>query len=154
MNENTAKRNAALWVAVVFILGAALGGVFGYIFGHRNTVVAAPAPPPPPNEAERRARRLDQLTHDLGLSDAQRQQMDTLLLQTHNEFQAIRQRNSRQLESDMDQERQKSRDQIRAILSAEQKPKFEEFLRRIDEERKKNAPPLGASPQGAPPSSH
>jgi Spy/CpxP family protein refolding chaperone len=41
----------------------------------------------------------------------------------------------------MDQARQKGRDQIRAILTPEQKPKFEEFLRRLDEERKRNAPP-------------
>jgi hypothetical protein len=28
-------------------------------------------------------------------------------------------------------------------LTAEQKPKFEEFLRRLDEERKRNGPPPG-----------
>jgi Spy/CpxP family protein refolding chaperone len=41
----------------------------------------------------------------------------------------------------MEQARQKGRDQIRAILTPEQKPKFEEFLKRMDEERKRNAPP-------------
>ena len=35
MNEATAKQRAAVWVAVVFLLGAALGGVVGYIFAHR-----------------------------------------------------------------------------------------------------------------------
>ena len=35
--------------------------------------------------------------------------------------------------------RQKGRDEIRAILTPEQKPKFEEFLRKLDEERKRNA---------------
>lgn len=136
-NETTAKRKAALWVLVVFVLGAALGGVFGYFFGHRGTVVAAP---PPLSEPERRARRLDQLTHDLGLTDAQRQEMDALLLQIHTEYKSIRERNAKQLAADTEQERQKSRDQLRAILTPEQKPKFEEFLRRLDEERKRNAP--------------
>jgi len=33
--------------------------------------------------------------------------------------------------------RQQGRENIRAILTPEQRPKFEEVLRRIDEERKK-----------------
>jgi Spy/CpxP family protein refolding chaperone len=148
MNENTAKRRAAFWVAAVFVLGMALGGVFGYFYGHRGTVAAAP---PPMSDAERHAKRLDQLTRELGLNDSQRQQMDLLLTQIHIDFQSIRTKHSQQLETDLDQERQKSRDQTRAILTPEQLPKFEEFLKRMDEERKKNAPPPGMPP-GRPPS--
>jgi Spy/CpxP family protein refolding chaperone len=143
MNENTAKRRAAFWVAAVFVLGMALGGVFGYFYGHRGTVAAAP---PPMSDAERHAKRLDQLTRELGLNDSQRQQMDLLLTQIHIDFQSIRTKHSQQLETDLDQERQKSRDQTRAILTPEQLPKFEEFLKRMDEERKKNAPPPGPPP--------
>jgi Spy/CpxP family protein refolding chaperone len=138
MNENTAKRRAAYWVAAVFFLGAALGGVFGYFYGHRGTVAAAP---PPMSDAERHAKRLDQLTRELGLNDSQRQQMDSLLTQIHGDFQSVRNKNAQQLETEMDQERQKSRDQIRALLTPEQKPKFEEFLKRLDEQRKRNPPP-------------
>ena len=147
MNETTAKRRAALWVAIVFVLGAALGGVFGYLYGHRSVVIAGP---PPLSEPERRARSLDRMTRELGLSDAQRQQMDALLLQIHGEFQSIREKNGHQLEAEMEQERQKSRDQIRALLTPEQKPKFEEYIQRLQEERKRNAAPPGTPP--APPS--
>jgi Spy/CpxP family protein refolding chaperone len=138
MNENTAKRRAAFWVAAVFLLGVALGGVFGYFYGHRGTVAAAP---PPMSDAERHAKRLDQLTRELSLNDSQRQQMDSLLTQIHGDFQSVRNKNAQQLETDLDQERQKSRDQIRVILTPEQKPKFEEFMKRLDEERKRNPPP-------------
>lgn len=152
MSENSAKRAAALWVAAVFILGGALGGVFGYFFGHRSTVVAAP---PPLSEPERRAHRLDQFTHDFGLTDAQRQQMDALLLQAHNEYKAIHDQNVQEFSVKVDEARQKSRDRIRAILTPEQKPKFEEYLRHLDEERKKNAlQPAGQPPQGAAPPPH
>jgi Spy/CpxP family protein refolding chaperone len=148
MNENTAKRNAALWVAAVFVLGTALGGVFGYFYAsHVNAASRGPAL----SEPERRARRLDQLTHDLSLTDAQRQQMDGLFLQIHGEFEAVRKKNAAQLETDLDAERQKSRDQIRAILTPDQKPKFEEFLKKLDEDRKRNAaqgPP--GTPSGRP----
>jgi len=144
MNETAAKRSAALWVAVVFVLGAALGGVFGYFYGHRSVVAAAP---PPLSEPERRARSLDRMTHELGLSDSQRQQIDALMLQIHNEYKSIHDKS----DADIDQARQKGRDQIRAVLTPEQKPKFEELLKRIDEERKKNGPPPGG-PGGPPPS--
>ena len=133
--ESTAKRRAAFWVAIVFVLGVALGGVFGYFYASR---VAAASKAQVLSESERRARHLDQLTHELSLSDAQRQQMDVLLMQIHNEFKAVREKNGAQLQMDMDAQRRKSRDQIRALLTPEQKPKFEDFLRRVDEERKRN----------------
>jgi Spy/CpxP family protein refolding chaperone len=138
MNESSAKRRAALWVAVVFVLGAALGGVFGYLYGHRSIVAAAN---PPLSEAQRRAQRVEQLTQELGLTNDQKQRLDSTLSQLHAEYKSIHDQSNQQLNSSMDQARQKGRDQIRAILTPEQKPKFEEFLRRLDEERKRNAPP-------------
>lgn len=138
MNESSAKRRAALWVAVVFVLGAALGGVFGYFYGHRSIVAAAN---PPLSEAQRRAQRVEQLTQELGLTNDQKQQLDSALSQLHADYKSIHDQSNQQLNSQMDQARQKGRDQIRGILTPEQKPKFEEFLKRLDEERKRNAPP-------------
>jgi Spy/CpxP family protein refolding chaperone len=138
MNESSAKRRAALWVAVVFVLGAALGGLFGYFYGHRSTVAAAN---PPLSEPQRRAQRVEQLTQELGLTKDQKQQLDSALSQLHSEYKSIHDQSNQRLNSEMDQARQKGRDQIRAILTLEQKPKFEEFLKRLDEERKRTAPP-------------
>jgi Spy/CpxP family protein refolding chaperone len=132
--ENSAKQKAAAWVAVVFVLGAALGGVFGYFYGHRSSVSAAN---PPLSEPQRRAQRVDQLTKELGLTNEQRQQLDTTLSQLHAQYKTIRDQSDAQTA----EARQKGRDQIRAILTPEQKPKFEEFLKRMDEERKRNSPP-------------
>lgn len=131
--ESSAKQKAFLWVAVVFILGAALGGVFGYFYGHRSSVSAAN---PPLSEPVRRAQKVDQLTHELGLTNEQRQQLDSTLSQLHAQYKSIRD----QFDAQMDQARQKGRDQIRSLLTPEQKPKFEEFLKRLDEERKRNPP--------------
>jgi Spy/CpxP family protein refolding chaperone len=136
MNESSAKRRAALWVAVVFVLGAALGGLFGYFYGHRGTVAASN---PPLSEPQRRVQRVEQLTQELGLTKDQKQQLDSALSQLHAEYKSIREQSNQQLNSEMDQARQKGRDQIRALLTPEQKPKFEEFLKRLDEERKRNA---------------
>jgi Spy/CpxP family protein refolding chaperone len=134
MNESSAKQRAALWVAVVFLLGAALGGVFGYFYGHRSSVSANN---PPLSEPERRAQRVDQLTKDLGLTEDQRHQLDTALSQLHADYKAIHD----QADAQTELARQKGRDQIRAFLTPDQKPKFEEFLKRLDEERKRNMPP-------------
>ena len=45
-----------------------------------------------------------------------------------------------QADLQLEQVRQKGRAQVRAILTPEQLPKFEEFLKRMDEERKRNGP--------------
>jgi len=132
MNETSAKQKAALWVAVVFLLGAALGGVLGYIFAHRPVFANAPM-----TEPQRRAHRVEQLTHELGLTNDQKQQLDAILSQLHSDYKGLREQSDAQI----DQARQKGRNQIRAILTPEQKPKFEEFLRHMDEERKRNGPP-------------
>jgi hypothetical protein len=130
MSETSATRKAALWVGVVFLLGAALGGVLGYGFAHRSVSAAAA----PQSEPARRAQRVEQLTRELGLTSAQAQEVDAILLQRHTEAKNIHDQSDAQLA----EVHQKGRDQIRAILMPEQKPKFEEFLKNLDEQKKRN----------------
>ena len=137
MNDSSARRKAALWVGAVFLLGATLGGVLGYLFAHRP-VSAANAPR---SEPERRGRRVEQLTRDLALTPQQAQQLDAILLQRHRETKAIHDQMDAQLDAQLEQVRQKGRAQVRTILTPEQLPKFEEFLKRMDEEHKRNGPP-------------
>jgi Spy/CpxP family protein refolding chaperone len=132
MSEISATRRAALWVGVVFLLGAALGGVIGYSYEH-HLVSAASTPLPEP---VRRAQRVEQLTQALNLTSAQSQQVDAILMQKHAEAKAIHE----QMDAQLDQVHKNGRDQIRAILAPEQKPKFEEFLTKLDAERKRNGP--------------
>jgi len=130
--STTATRKAALWVGAVFLLGAALGGVLGYLFAHRPVSAANP----PLSEPERRARRVAELTKELSLTSQQAQQFDAILLHWHGETKAVRDQSDAQIEAI----RQKGRAEVRAILTPEQLPKFEEFLKRVDEERKRNGP--------------
>ena len=131
MSEMSATRKAGLWVGVVFLLGGALGGLIGYSYEH-HLVSAASTPLPEP---ERRAHRLEELTRALGLTSAQSQQIDAILLQRHTEVKSIHD----QTDAQIDQVRQKGREQIRAILTPEQKPKFEEFLKNLDQQRRRNS---------------
>jgi Spy/CpxP family protein refolding chaperone len=133
MSEATPRQKAVVWVIVIFILGAALGGVLGYTFGHH----AVSASNPPPSEPERRAKRVEQMTQALTLTKEQSQQLDTILSQIHAEYKTLHE----QTDAQIDEARQRGRKRIREILTPEQKPKFEEFLKKMDEEKKHNAPP-------------
>ncbi len=131
MTETTVQQKATLWLAIVFILGAALGGVFGYYFAHRSyaserTVLSAEA---------RRAQRREKLTREVQLTADQQKQVIAILDQSQVEYKTIHDVMDPRIES----VRKKTRDQIRGLLSPEQKPKFEEFLRQIDEERKRTS---------------
>jgi len=132
MSETSASRKAALWVGLVFLLGAALGGVLGNVFG----VHARNTPPPQLTEVEKRAQKVQRLTQELNLTPDQQKQIEAIITSVQAQTKAIRQ----SIEPQLDEARQNGRSQIRAILTPEQKPKFEDFLRRIDEERKKNPP--------------
>jgi len=137
MNPDT-KKKAGLWLALVFLLGAAVGGVFGYSFAHRaqadTSRVASQL-----SEPERRAKRVADMTKELGLTDEQRSTVDAIIHRTHDDMKAVREK----AEGDVDALRQRARDEIRLILTPEQKPKFEEMVQRMDAERKKAAAAQG-----------
>src|ERR1700749_1884269 len=121
MNKATAKQRAAVWVAVVFLLGASLGGVVGYIFAHRAVSANMLVP-----VSQRRAQKVEELTRAAHLNPDQRQQLEGILNDLHAQYKT--------LDDEREDARQKSRNKIRGILTSDQVPGFEEFLRKMDEE--------------------
>jgi type VI protein secretion system component VasK len=83
--------------------------------------------------SQRRAQKVEELTRMAHLNPDQRQQLDAILNDLHAQYKT--------LDGERDDARQKSRNKIRAILTQDQIPGFEEFLRKIDEERKRMTPP-------------
>ena len=57
------RRAAGFWLAVVFVMGAAIGGVFGYTFAHKSY---ASTNPMTLSEPERRAKRVAEMTREIG----------------------------------------------------------------------------------------
>ena len=133
MNGET-RRKAWEWLALLFVLGAAIGGVFGYSFAHRSSAANNPNAQTL-SEPERRAQRVAEMTKEIELTAEQSQKMDAVIAAAHAEIKTIHDK----AEGDVDGVRQKARAQMREFLTAEQKPKFEEFVRRLDEERKRQA---------------
>jgi hypothetical protein len=132
MTENSMVRKATLWVGVVFVLGLALGGMIGYVFAHQKYMVTNAAPT---TDTTRRAQKVQELTAQANLTPEQSHQVEAIIADIQGQIKIIRKTTDPQV----DEVRQKGRERIRAILSVEQKPKFEEFIRKLDEERKRNA---------------
>jgi flagellar basal body-associated protein FliL len=132
MTETSTTRKAALWVGLVFLLGAALGGMTGYVFAHQKYAVTNAAAPP--SDAARRAQKVQELTSRVDLTPEQSQQVDAVIADVQLQMKTIR----KTLDPQLGEVREKGRERIRAILSAEQRPKFEEFIRKMDAERKRN----------------
>ncbi len=130
MTESTIRQKATLWLAIVFVLGAALGGVLGYAFAHRSYA----SEPTVLSPEARRAQRREKLAHDVGLNPDQQKLIGAILDQAQGEYKAVHEVTDPQLEA----VRQRTRNKIRTLLTDDQKPKFEEFLHKLDEERKRN----------------
>jgi len=129
MNAEVRKK-AAIWLVLVFVLGAATGGLFGYNLAHRSY---AATKAPTQSEAERRAKKVTEMTQEIGLSPDQAQKVDSLIGDAQREIRGIHD----QSEAQVDAVRMKTREAIRVFLNDEQKPKFEGYVQRLDAERKK-----------------
>jgi Spy/CpxP family protein refolding chaperone len=129
MNPDTRKK-AAIWLALVFIIGTATGGVFGYSLARRSYAATKTVMP---SEAERRAKKLAEMTQTIGLTSEQTQKADGIIKEAQTEIRAIHEKS----DSEVDVVRMKTRGEMRAFLTPEQLPKFEQYIQRMDEERKK-----------------
>ena len=129
MNPET-RMQARLWLAIVFVLGVGIGLAFGYSFAHRSYASTTPSSM---SEPERRAKRVAEMTREIGLTPEQSQKLDTIILGAHEQMKKLHEKS----DADMDAVKQNARAQMREFLTPEQKPKFEEFVRKLDEERKR-----------------
>ncbi len=131
MANNHTNSKAIVLLVVVFLLGIALGvlGTYvasGRVWGARVQDRGAHGQP---------TRAVERLTRELNLTPDQQDKLGKILADMQARFDAIHQ----QMAPQFDQVRHQAREQIRAILTPEQRPKFEDFLRRIDEERRKRS---------------
>ena len=129
MNPEVRKK-AAIWLVLVFVVGAATGGVFGYSLAHRSY---AWTKTPVQTDAEHRTKKVAEMTQEIGLTPEQAQKVDALITEAQREIHGIHD----QSDAQVDAVRMKTRDAVRAFLTPEQRPKYEEYVQRLDAERKK-----------------
>ena len=125
MDTSKGSRKAALLVFLVFVLGIALGAVGTMV---TSRVVAAR---PQASLLHNPAGTLAMFTGGLDLTPDQQKQLEAIFNDTRSRYAALHQK----LDPEYGQVREQGRDKIRQILTPEQRPKLEELLHRIDEER-------------------
>jgi Spy/CpxP family protein refolding chaperone len=127
MDANKGSRKAFLLVSVLFVLGIALGSVGTYVVTMR--VQAAR----PQANMIRSPGHMAMFTRDLNLNADQQSQVQAILSDMRARYADLHSK----LDPEYEQVRQQGRERIRQLLTPEQRPKFEELLRQIDEDRRK-----------------
>jgi Spy/CpxP family protein refolding chaperone len=127
MDFNPANRKAIALLLVVFLLGIALGAL-GHIALGRRTFAARTR-----DRTNGQPHLVSRMTRELNLTADQQKQLSNVLMDMQRKFAAVRQQMTPQFE----QIRNQGHDQIRQMLTPQQRPKFEDFLRRLAAEHGK-----------------
>jgi len=126
MQFSPTNRKALALIVLVLILGVALGAVGHSLFDRRVLGARTQTRTDQP-------RGVNRLTTELSLTPDQQKQLSAILTDMQHGFDGVR----RQMDPQFDQIREQGHDQIRQILTPEQRPKFEDFLKRVSEERRR-----------------
>ncbi|HXA77677.1 MAG TPA: hypothetical protein VNV41_11155 [Candidatus Acidoferrales bacterium] len=135
MRTKNARLEAAVLVFVVFVLGILLGGVGGHLWDERVEGQVQAQTAAQLNLKPTRNERVNDLTQRLQLTPEQQKQVGGVFDDTVSKWQAL----YAPLDAAHEQIRQQGRANIRALLTPDQQVKFDDFLKQLDEQRKKNA---------------
>ena len=124
MEISRTKDEAAILTLIVFVLGVLLGVLGNHVWGAR---VWGHQPPPLSHQIA------NDLAQELQLSANQQKQLSAILDDTRAQIRAA----YAPADAIREQLRQQGRARVRAILTPDQLPKFEDFMHCIDEQRKK-----------------
>lgn len=127
MDASSGSRKAVLLVLLVFALGIALGGVGMYVVTSRVQAARAQT------TAHTPANTMALFTRDLNLTADQQKQIQAILSDTRARYGVLHDK----FDPEYERVRHEGRERIRQLLTPEQQPKFEDLLRRMDEDRRR-----------------
>lgn len=131
METTKARREAAALFVLVFVLGVVFGGVGNHLWNEHVSGQQVPLNGGHPT----RDHLIDNFSQAVQLTPAQRTELRGIMDDTRAKWQAL----YAPLDAQREAIRQQGRERIRSILTPEQAPKFEEYMRRVDEQHKKEA---------------
>jgi Spy/CpxP family protein refolding chaperone len=137
------NRKALALISLVFVLGVAIGAVGHSVADRRVLGARTQTPGPSPALLQPRPnppRAITRLTAELKLTSDQQKQIGDILADMQHRYDVVHD----QMNPEFEQIREQGHDQIRQILTPEQRPKFEDFLRRATEDRRRRAAPNAA----------
>jgi Spy/CpxP family protein refolding chaperone len=129
------RAKAAVLILAVFCLGMILGGLTVHLLGSRVSANRAVAPSTAAKDdmPTTKEQVLEQLNTECTLLPEQRTQIKIILDDTIAEYHRVYEPIRPQIEA----ARQAGRQKMRGVLTPEQLPKFEAYVHRLDEMRKK-----------------
>lgn len=130
MQKTKGRFEAAALFLAVFVLGVAFGALGAHIWNQRVS-----GEPAAINTKPTRNEVMQDLTQRLNLTSDQQKQIGVAIDDTRAKWQAL----YAPLDGQRESIRQEGRAQMRAVLTPEQQVKFDDFLKRLDEQRKKEA---------------
>lgn len=133
MQTKNARLEAASLVLVVFLLGLLLGGVGNHLWNER--VQGSVQQATQLNTKSARDLVVNDLTQRLQLTPEQQNEIAATIDDTRSKVQAL----YAPLDVPRAEIRQQGRANIRAVLTPDQQIKFDDFMKRLREQRKKDA---------------
>jgi len=130
MKNLKARLEAAALFLVVFVLGATFGVLGAHMWAQRVSGEAAPI-----NTKPTRDQIMQDLTQRLQLTPDQQKSIAAAIDETRARWQAL----YAPLDAPREQIRQEGRAKVRAVLTPQQQVKFDEEMRQLDEQRRKEA---------------
>ncbi|HEU4387030.1 MAG TPA: hypothetical protein VFV34_04490 [Blastocatellia bacterium] len=118
------RTKARLAVLGVFVLGLAAGALAMNLYNKRSDAAGRPPHGPRPP-------LIEMMKTKLQLTPQQAQQVEAILDETFQEYNKCKD----EVRPRFDAARQKSRERIRAVLTSEQLPKYEEMIKEADARR-------------------
>jgi Spy/CpxP family protein refolding chaperone len=123
---------AKLLVFAIFFTGIASGILIANFYTTRVMTSSPDTTANPPGREQKVQRDINKFYDYLGLDQAQREKMHKIGEETRHEFQELQKETQPRYEAI----REESRTKIRAVLNEEQRAKYDEFRRKMDERRK------------------
>ena len=130
MQSSKARLEAAALFLVVFALGVVFGVVGNHVWSQRVSGEQTTL-----NTKPTRNQVIQDLTQRLQLTPDQQKQIVVAIDDTRARWQVL----NATLDAPREQIRQEGRAKIRATLTPDQQLKFDDFMKRLDEQRKKEA---------------
>jgi hypothetical protein len=123
---------AKLLVFAIFFTGIGSGILIANFYTTRVMTAPDATATNPPGREQKVQRDINKFYDYLGLDQPQREKMHKIGEETRHEFQTLQKETQPRYEAI----REESRTKIRAVLNDEQRAKYDEFRRKMDERRK------------------
>ncbi|MCS6952817.1 MAG: hypothetical protein RMK57_00050 [Bryobacterales bacterium] len=133
---NSSRLRVALYLLLVFVSGVVVGAL-GHRFWALQQVEARPR-----NPQEFRRRYVEEMRTRLQLTEEQLRKLNAILDVTDARFRQVRER----MRPEMNAIQEEHANQVRAILTDEQRQEYEKLRAEMERKRKKNGHPRGLRP--------